>query len=408
MGFTARSTLDDVVKTANLCKLSKEKFEILTKATLCELLVHYIQESEASHDNLVSKINGNMSITFDSKLNTLSQMYNAKIKKLEEKMEEEFDKLKSHTVPNTLQGIDTVVSSEPTTKYSLLVKKQTDSTKSWSTIAEDLATDLHDIPVMKSTVTKNKEAFHVAFRRKEDRDKAMQVLEGKEFDLEAGSKTQSKLSPKMKILDLEYDKYSSKNGEDKNIAKERLCKAIKAKNERIRSMVNDQGMILEVIYIKEEDAGCGSAVIKVDPRIRNLILQNNRKIHLDMASLHVLDQIHLVQCYACQEYGHKRSSEHCKLINTEKSICLYCADEHKSKDCPIKRDFTKRKCHNCLTSSNSVFKRNATGHTSTSAECPIQQREVQTVVSRTAGLDPKNFIYEKSKPRNQNHLTIST
>ena len=107
MGFTARSTLDDVLKTTNLCKLTKEKFEILTKATLCELLVHYIHESEANHDTLIGKINSNMSLTFDSKLNTLSQMYNAKIKKLEEKMEEEFDKLKSHTVPNTLQGIDT-------------------------------------------------------------------------------------------------------------------------------------------------------------------------------------------------------------------------------------------------------------------------------------------------------------
>ncbi len=166
-------------------------------------------------------------------------------------------------------------------------------------------------------------------------------------------------------------------------------------------------MTLEVIYIKKEVAGYGSAVIKVDPRIRSFIIQNNRKIYLDLSSLHVKDQIHLVQCYACQQYGHKRGSEYCKL-GKDKDICLYCAEDHKSKDCRVKRDVNKRKCHNCFTSSNAVHKRNAKGHTSTSIECPIQQREVQAVVARTAGLDPKNFIYLKSKPGSRNHQIIST
>ncbi len=227
MGFTAKTSSDDVIKTANLSKMSKDKFEILTKSTLCELLVHYIHESETNHDQLISKINSNMSLTFDSKLNTISSMYNSKLKKLEDTFQEEIGKLKSY-VPDIKQEVDTGVTPEHTTKYSLLVKKPAQSNKSWSSIAEDLATELHDIPIMKSSVTKDDKAFHVAFGKEEDRDKAMELLDGQDLELEAASKTQAKLSPKMKILDLNFDKYA-RDGEDNEVSKERLYKAILAK-----------------------------------------------------------------------------------------------------------------------------------------------------------------------------------
>ena len=157
-------------------------------------------------------------------------------------------------------------------------------------------------------------------------------------------------------------------------------------------------MALEIIFIKQELAGLGSAVIKVDPRIRSFIIKNERKICLDMSEVHAKDQVHLTQCFSCQKCGHKRGSEHCQFYGQDKNICFYCAGDHLSKTCTVKRNASKHKCFNCLNSTNPNIRRNASGHTTTSQDCPIHQ----SVVSRTAGLDPKNFIYQRTiSPRRQ-------
>ncbi|CAL8282998.1 unnamed protein product [Gadus morhua 'NCC'] len=111
-------------------------------------------------------------------------------------------------------------------------------------------------------------------------------------------------------------------------------------------------MTLEVIFIKEELAGLGSAVIKVDPRIRNHIIKNKRKDFLDMSAVHAIDQIHLTQCFACQKFGHKSGSQFCQFHGQEKTVCLYSAKEHESKNCSVKRDPQKHNCSNCLNSTN--------------------------------------------------------
>ncbi|CAL8283007.1 unnamed protein product [Gadus morhua 'NCC'] len=138
-------------------------------------------------------------------------------------------------------------------------------------------------------------------------------------------------------------------------------------------------MTLEVIFIQEELAGLGSAVIKVDPRIRNHIIKNKRKDFLDMSAVHAIDQIHLTQCFACQKFGHKRGSQFCQFHGQEKTVCLYSAKEHESKNCSVKRDPQKHNCSNCLNSTNNRLKKTAAGHTSTSPDCPIHQRETQSV-----------------------------
>ena len=61
--------------------------------------------------------------------------------------------------------------------------------------------------------------------------------------------------------------------------------------------------------------------------------------------LKVYDHIHVIQCYRCQEYGHYASSDICK---EKHSAYFYCAkSDHKSKDCPIKKDKAQHRCINC-------------------------------------------------------------
>lgn len=144
--------------------------------------------------------------------------------------------------------------------------------------------------------------------------------------------------------------------------------------------------------------GHGSAIVKIDPRIRKYIIDNGRILYLDCSSIHVKDQLHLMQCFVCQGFGHKKGSPHC----TEVKACLYCAKDHDSRDCPVKRNFTKHNCANCKNSNDHNIRREAQSHTSTSNYCPLVQRELLRVINRTAGIEPKNFPHLMITRRTQN------
>ena len=104
-----------------------------------------------------------------------------------------------------------------------------------------------------------------------------------------------------------------------------------------------------------------------------------------MESLRTRDHFQPTQCFACQKYGHKQGSPECS-IKSNASICLYCADNHQSKACPVKKDTDKHKCANCQHSTTLKHKQNCS-HTSTSLACPFMIKEINSLVMRTAGID---------------------
>ena len=139
----------------------------------------------------------------------------------------------------------------------------------------------------------------------------------------------------------------------------------------------------EIIFISEgKDSNFSSAVLRVDPCIRESIQSNGNRVFLGLSSCKVTDQYHIIQCYTCQSFGHKRGSAACSLVNSQTSVCLYCAGNHTSKSCPSKKDYTSHKCSNCIKSPkhDSTFQ-----HTSNSADCPILQAELKTLLNRTMG-----------------------
>ena len=128
------------------------------------------------------------------------------------------------------------------------------------------------------------------------------------------------------------------------------------------------------------------AIIKVSPDIRKVIL-NAGKVYLGMQCLRVRDHFQPLQCYACQGHGHKQGSEDCTFFGNDSagSICLYCSKNHKSKDCPVKRQPAKHVCVNCTHSSRPEHRANA-NHTSTSLKCPFNVREINALINRTVGI----------------------
>ncbi|CAL8391394.1 unnamed protein product [Arctogadus glacialis] len=234
----------------------------------------------------------------------------------------------------------------------------TEDGKTWANIVEEVSPQLKDIPIAKSSITRDGKGFHLAFSNEESMMKAKGIMENNALETSTDAKVPAKIAPKLKLLDLDYAKYRcGESKDDKDAARAKLHKALLAKNPQISNMVRNENMTLEVIFIKEELAGLGSAVIKVDPRIRNHIIKNKRKVFLDMSAVHAIDQIHLTQCFACQKFGHKRGSQFCQFHGQEKTVCLYCAKEHESKNCSVKRDPQKHNCSNCLNSTNNRLKK---------------------------------------------------
>ena len=187
------------------------------------------------------------------------------------------------------------------------------------------------------------------------------------------------LLPKLKLLRIG----SSYKKQDKDV----LRLALLEKNSCIKGLV-DQGHTFDVIIIDEV---FHYAVLKVSPEIRNAILEK-RTIFLDMESLEVQDQFHVIQCFSCQQLGHKRGDDVCKHKDSENVTCLYCSENHFSKVCPHKKDSSKWCCSNCLHSDNAQIRESAKGHPSTSNTCPFIVQHVKSLINRTQGLDVKNYF----------------
>ena len=225
-------------------------------------------------------------------------------------------------------------------------------------------------------------AGYISFPTKESRDQAKETLEGT-FSVESKNKNVENVYPKIRISGIDYSKYK-----DNCVA---LKETILMKNYAVNELVTNQTKLFEILFIKETDGGFGYAVVKVDPQIRSAIQSTGNKLFIDLTACHVSDRLHLVQCYQCQEFGHKKGSHHCK--SKDVSVCMYCAENHQSKNCPNKKNKSHHKCSNCSKSTNSHTRSNAAGHTTTSDKCPVVQNEAQSLISRTMGLniDAKNM-----------------
>ena len=102
----------------------------------------------------------------------------------------------------------------------------------------------------------------------------------------------------------------------------------------------------------------------------------------------VYERYHLIQCYQCQGFGHKKGSSNCKLKGTDENICLYCAEKHSSKNCPTKTKKDKiYKCYNCSISKDSTISEGCIGHTTTFYTCPILQKTLKLTMNQTIGCE---------------------
>ena len=112
----------------------------------------------------------------------------------------------------------------------------------------------------------------------------------------------------------------------------------------------------------------------VSPAIRTALLHGQGgRIFIGNEAYPFSDRYHFQVCYHCQDIGH--ISKQCPNLS-DSPTCLYCSENHRSKDCSNKRNLNKQNCARCAHSKIQKLSENSSSHNSASLECPLYIREV--------------------------------
>ena len=246
-------------------------------------------------------------------------------------------------------------------------------------LKDNLSDKLQGIPVSKATVNKEGKAILI-FPTPETCTQAKESLKT-EYDVKNSDRKPTIVQPRLKIhnLDPKLTQYN----------KDELRNKILSKNEGLENVTEDEFLITFI------DKKQNFAIAKVSPNIHKK-LTNNGRVYIDLWSNKVTDHFNPVQCFQCQNYNHISTSSVCNAKDKSQVLtCLYCSKNHKSSQCPSKKDKTAHKCANCLRCDNLSIKNGAVTHTSTSKTCPMYIKEVERLKLITC-YDQQVFIDSKN------------
>ena len=291
-------------------------------------------------------------------------------------IENSFNKMSADLSHNLMKAL-LPSKAEPTVeeKHIVLVENKDQNATNfdsmgWNQVVQKtLAPKLKNVPIEKAILSKDGKGC-IFLPNKKAQEEVKSALEN-EFNVSTASKPRKSILPKLKLIDIDVDKYHDKS---------ELRSSILAKNDDINDLVQ-KGSTFDVLFI---DTKWKYAIVKVSPEVRSVVNKFNR-IFIDMESVRTRDHFQPIQCYACQKFGHIQGSPDCAAKKDE-STCLYCGCNHMSKNCPDKRSSEKHRCINCQKSSVPAHQQNF-NHKSTSLACPFMIKEMNSLIMRTAGLD---------------------
>ena len=254
-------------------------------------------------------------------------------------------------------------------------------------LKENLSEKLDGIPVSKTTLNREGKAILI-FPTPESCTQAKESLQ-KDYEVENSDRKPTMILPRIKIhnLDPSLTEY--------NIV--RLKDMIASKNEILKDATYNE---FEIKFIDNKE---NFAIAKVSPDIHKKLI-NDGRVYIDLWSNKVSNHFNPIQCFQCQNFNHTSTSSLCIAKDKpNESTCLYCSKNHKSSQCPSKKDKKAHKCANCMKSNNPSIKKGAVTHCSTSKNCPIYIKEVEKLKLNTC-YDQQEFMAWSS--RNQRKLPL--
>ncbi|HBK72411.1 MAG TPA: hypothetical protein DDZ39_12285 [Flavobacteriaceae bacterium] len=246
-------------------------------------------------------------------------------------------------------------------------------------VKKSLTTKLKNIPIKKTIKTKTGKVC--VFVENNEKENVKEALKDS-YNVEIDEIKKKKMYPKMKIYNLDNTLYDKNSGVQ-------LIEDICFKNKKISDIIKtNKESKLECVTINEKN---NYAVIKVSNDIRNIIKKSHNRIHLNLMTHYVNDSFHVIQCFKCQNFGHKIGSEKC----SEKTSCFYCAEDHMSNECTNKQKVNDHKCRNCLD-----MNLEHTNHKSSSKLCPLFRKELETVMKYTDGITKEEILLKIEEMKN--------
>jgi hypothetical protein len=161
-------------------------------------------------------------------------------------------------------------------------------------------------------------------------------------------------NPEIKVIGL-WEKPSEENNENCVVEK------IRRQNDFIAADATIEKIRIEEAKIRR---GSFNIILRVDPGTYNKVMEIG-KINVGWSRCRVVENIRVLRCFKCAEYGHK--VQDCK--NAE--VCNKCAGPHNTKDCQS----TVSKCINCERAKTRLGLTNiSTDHPVWSNKCQVYER----------------------------------
>lgn len=256
------------------------------------------------------------------------------------------EKVAGYTLPPT-----TILTQAPT--HSIIVTSENDADTSDEVINKIRgAVEAKSSGIKVDRIRKAKDQkVIVSCREKEEITRIMEKLKTSHTNLRV-EETKNK-DPLVIIRDV-----LSYNTDDDIIA------SLKSQNSNILGDIKNEDFRATVKYRRRaRNPQENHVVLQVSPQIWQR-LTAERKIHIDLQRVSVLDQSPLVQCTKCLGYGHGR-----KLCRESIEVCSHCAGPHLRADCPSYLMGDVPTCRNCQSA-----KYEKTDHHSFNADCPIRKK----------------------------------
>lgn len=158
-------------------------------------------------------------------------------------------------------------------------------------------------------------------------------------------------------------------GVNSDMSPEDLKLTIINQNDSIKNNIKDNCDLEFKFKRPNKNEKLYNAVFITAPYLCQTILKTER-LNVDHQRLYIEEFTPLLQCFKCLRYGHTR--KHCNNSDTH---CSHCSESgHEYNDCPVKKDPSKVKCHNCKTfAEKSNGGSDKLDHSATSDSCPRKQ-----------------------------------
>ena len=393
---TTKRELNDIFKTSisNAEQLYRTTGELFYHLQLSiEALSKLLKENadlkqRIDHSSIFEDLKSNLESSIAKKFEELSDKIDRRLQsEIEQAIQPSYAEKAStdHYLTSNSQVPKNMLHNKPA-EVAVITTESVLDDETAADFGKKVTENLKDVQLQFMSIKKGSRKILLGFPNQDELSKGIAANKDLTTDNHCTIKTAEKLLPKLTVQNVNSNIFNgldmdSADEEQRNLRKSRIIELIKMKNPAVKKLVDD-GHTLKVVYMNASVNGRNYTIaIKVSPSIRSALLNGQGgRLFIGNEAYPFSDRFHFEVCYHCQGIGHL--SKNCPHAQ-EPATCLYCSGQHRSSQCPNKKDSSKFNCAKCSRSNISKFADNSYTHNAASLNCPLYIREVQRLQNIT-------------------------